>query len=66
MADDEKKDKRPWFLKKTNWGLIIYAIGEGAALCGTVYPPAVPASPILKAIGGILAGFGIADRVSKK
>jgi len=63
---DEPKDNRPWWKKKTNWGLIIYGIGEGAALCGTVYPPAVPASPILKAIGGILAGFGIADRVAKK
>ena len=63
---DTTEDKRPWWKKKTNWGLIIYGIGEGAALCGTVLPVVVPAAPILKAIGGILAGFGIADRVTKK
>ena len=53
---------RKWYQKKTNWGLLIYAAGEGMSFV----PITLPFSPIVKTIGSILAGYGIADRVNKK
>jgi hypothetical protein len=32
----------------------------------TYFPVTLPFSPVLKAVGTVLAGYGIADRVAKK
>ena len=58
----EKKDTRPFWKKKTNWGLLLYAIGETMVF----FPVTAPFSPIAKVVGTILAGYGIADRAGKK
>jgi len=57
----DKAKERPWWKKKTNIGLILYAVGETMALI----PVTMPFSPIVKAVGGILAGYGISDRINK-
>jgi len=62
MADEEKKVNRPWWKKKTNWGLILYAVGEGMIY----FPVTMPFAPIVKVAGTLLAGYGVADRVTKK
>jgi len=55
-------DNRPWWKKKTNIGLFLYAIGESM----TFFLPTMPFAPIVKSVGGILAGYGIAKRVENK
>ena len=74
MNDEAKKDTRPWYKKKTNWGLVLLGIGGTLA--------AIPAAPVIATIGSvsitttvvstgltyigtIMGGYGIADRVSK-
>jgi len=56
------EDKRKWWKKKTNWGLIIYATGQILS----VIPVTAPYSAPVITIGAILSGYGIANRVSKK
>ena len=58
MTDEIKK--RPWWKKKTNMGLILLGISKTM----TFFEVTAPFSPALEAIGMILAGYGIADRVS--
>lgn len=71
----EKKDKRPWWKKKTNIGLIFAGLGGTLA--------AIPGAPVILTagaihitvpvianactyIGAMLGVYGIADRVTKK
>lgn len=61
MADAEKKE-RAWYWKKTNWGLFLLAAGKTM----TYFPVTMPFAPIIETVGTLLAGYGIADRVSKK
>jgi len=56
------EEKRPWWKKKTNWGLILYVTGQVLSAIPITAPFAAP----LLTVGTVLAGYGIANRVSKK
>ena len=75
MSDEQKKDMRPWWRKKTNWGLLtLGAAGTLAAVpgapvlftIGAVGVTTTVLATALQTVGTILAGYGIADRVTKK
>lgn len=75
MADEEKKDNRPWWKKKTNRGLLALGIGgvfaaiPGAPVLftiGTVGITTGVIATIFNTAGAIIAGYGIGDRVGKK
>lgn len=59
------RSKRPWYRRKTNWGIALFVLPKLLAL----YPPAAVAAPIVltivEIIGAGLAGYGIADRAGK-
>ena len=68
---DEKKDARPWWKKKTNIGLALIGIGGGMkAVSYFQTEPARLALGVLSEtfviLGNAIAGYGIADRVTKK
>jgi len=73
MNDEAKKDTRPWYKKKTNWGLVLLGIGGTLAAIpaapviavGSVVINTTVVSTALTYIGTIMGGYGIADRVSK-
>ncbi len=58
----ESKDNRPWYRKKTNLGLIVMSLGAVMQ----VIPVTALAAPMVYSVGTILAGYGVADRISKK
>ena len=62
MPDEKKTDTRPFWKKKTHWGLLLIAIGKTM----TYFPVTAPFSPIIEAAGMIFAGYGLGDRISKK
>lgn len=57
-----EKDKRPWWQKKINIGIIILFVGEGFALI----PITAPFSPIVIKLGSVLAGIGAIHREVKE
>jgi len=52
---------RPWWKKKTNWGLGLYVLGK---LLYAI-PATRPFAPAVEALGAALTGYGIADRAGK-
>ena len=62
MSKMPKNDERPWWKKKTNWGLFLIAAGKTMAF----FPATMPFAPIVDGVGMILAGYGVADRITKK
>lgn len=70
----EKKDKRPWWKKKTNWGLgILAAAGTLAVIpnapilftIGSAQITTTVVATALTYLGNALGVYGVADRVSK-
>lgn len=57
-----EEKKRQWWQKKTNWGLILYITGQVMAVIPVTAPFSVP----VLTVGTVLAGYGIASRVSSK
>ena len=58
MADD----KRKWWKKKTNWGIILFVVSKFLY----VTPVTLPFAPAVETAGMALAGYGIAKRVENK
>ena len=63
---DPTNDTRPWWRKKTNWGLGLYVIGEGISKLPVSNPWLTFTGWVLITGGTFLAGYGISDRISKK
>ena len=68
------KDTRKWWKKKTNIGIIvagiggIIAAGPAAAVITTIGTIPITFGVVaetLKLVGGLLAGYGIADRAGR-
>ena len=54
-------DTRPWWKKKTNWGIALFILGK----LMYAIPVTAPYAPFVDAVGTALAGYGIADRAGK-
>ena len=55
---EDKKNKRPWWKRKTEIGMAITIAGEIMALI----PATAPIAPIVVKIGVLIAGVGVVHR----
>lgn len=54
--------KRPWYLRKTEIGVILTIVGEVLVFV----PVTAPYAPVVIKIGSLLAGIGVAHRNIKE
>lgn len=62
---EQTVDARPWWRKKTNWGIGLYLVGETLQKIPIKNSWVDVAGFAMSSLGAALAGYGIGDRVAK-